>query len=300
MNPSSPARPFYTLVREERQFSFLLAHLLMQRGPNLGRFVGLINDLLPPATGPLPLDQLDEAEIYVEYAYLRDHWDSILKGTQENGRLTPRGRRKANEEKRAFILQLFRRVPSLQELAASNLPADPASFNAHFMGIAGSRITGDVASPALWSVKALKEGFGTNRDVFRDLCKLKWSFRIKPDLVIWIPGAPILCIEAKLESGEGTYPTGGEAKIFDEVLGARVRVGQFELQKFMFSTLMATPCVPVVIQKREPSGQPDCPTLTWAAVLDTLATAEELNKSIPFVNRLISENSALRARSSQA
>ena len=37
-------------------------------------------------------------------------------------------------------------------------------------------------------------------------CKLKWAFKAKPDLVLQPTPDMALCIELKLESGEGTYP----------------------------------------------------------------------------------------------
>jgi hypothetical protein len=66
--------------------------------------------------------------------------------------------------------------------------------------------------------------------------KLKWSFRIKPDIVIVMPGQKPLCIEAKLLSPEGHYPTmKAEAVLFDahfQIPNHRVR--QLELQEFLF------------------------------------------------------------------
>jgi hypothetical protein len=43
---------FYGFVREERLFAALLAHLLLQRGPNLANFLRMINERLAPAPGP--------------------------------------------------------------------------------------------------------------------------------------------------------------------------------------------------------------------------------------------------------
>ena len=287
-------RPFYTFLREERQFSFLLAFLLMQKGDALTRFL----DLTRSQTGgalPVPTSvQLHNAEVYVEYAYLRDRWDSFLKIDGITGVVAPGARHEANLHKRAFIETLFRRVPSLVSLAAIVKPDRESEFNEYFMGKAGARITRDIASPALWSVAALCANFGTDPEVFRDLCKLKWSFRIKPDLVIDIPGFPPICVEAKLASGEGSYPRGKEALIFDEVFGKHLRrLGQFDLQKFMFATLLDRPCFPVVVQKLYPTTQIADPVLIWGEVLSDLVQAGGLDAAIPFVSKLVNENALL-------
>lgn len=285
-------RPFYTFLREERQFSFLLAFLLMQKGTALDRFIALVNAQLPPEVKPLGTDTLDDAEIYVEFAYLRDQWDSTLTGERSGGRTTTQVRQRANEAKRAFIRSLFDRVPSLAALASSELPAETADFNAFFGANARGPITNDIASPALWSVRALAAKFGSSPEVFLDLCRLKWSFHIKPDVVIRIPGIAPLCIETKLESNEGTYPTGADATAFDSVFAERVRVRQFELQQFMFE-LIGEPCIPIVIQKLYPRAKPAWPVLIWGEVLSSLVAGDPLQNSIPFVSRLVGENASL-------
>ena len=288
-------RPFYTFLREERQFSFLLAFFLMQKGDALTRFLDLIRSR--PGGEHLPTPQtaaLDEAEVYVEYAFLRDRWDSFLRVDGITGALAPGARHQANLDKKAFIETLFRRVPSLVPLADIVKPDSESEFNAYFMGKAGARIIRDIASPALWSVTALRDNFRTDPRVFLDLCKLKWSFRIKPDLVIDIPGLPPICVEAKLASGEGSYPTGKETLIFDEVFGNRLeRVGQFQLQKFMFATLLDRPCLPVVVQKLYPTTQIADPVLIWGEVLSDLVQAGGLDAAIPFVSKLVNENALL-------
>jgi hypothetical protein len=122
------------------------------------------------------------------------------------------------------------RANSLQRLSdATSSPAGAAKFNEQFMGPAGLKVRKDIASPALWNVKALlglAEQYGASsadaKEIFRDLCKFKWAFRIKADLVIVMPGLNPICIEGKLESREGTYPTKpAETKMFDDVFGTR-------------------------------------------------------------------------------
>lgn len=287
-NPTD--RRFYTFVREERQFSFLLAFFLMQKGGGLRQFIQLVAHNASGRLMRLPTNsELDDAEVYVEYAYLRDYWDSVLGRTADK----LGGREAANNRKKEYLQSLFRRVLSLAPLASEVLPEPVHEFNAHFMDAAGSRIKRDVASPALWSVGSLAKRFGGQPKIFRDLCKLKWSFHIKPDVVIEIPGLPAICVEAKLESGEGSYPTGKEAVVFDDVVGRGNRVGQFELQRFMFRELLGRECLPVVVQKHYPAGVSDYPVVIWGEVFSAMIASGGLTTSIPFVTRLTGENTVL-------
>jgi hypothetical protein len=279
-------RPFYEFLREERQYCAVLAHLLMSRRDNVSKFVDLINRYLPE-TERFADD--GEAEIYLEYAYLRDTWDAL----KAELRVEPRRNRATsydavNLKKREFVIDLLRRVPSLQGIAGSTLPETAMMWNEYFMGTAGRRIIREVASPALWSVAGLEEQFGGEPDVFYDLCRVKWSFRIKPDLVVLLPRQRPICVEAKMESGEGTYPTGSECAIVDRVMGERRRCGQFELQQFMFGTLLGTPCHPMVIAKIGDPG-PEKPRLSWGEAFTSL----DASKSIPFVQRFLESNESL-------
>lgn len=210
-----------------------------------------------------------------------------------SGTAAPRNRELANENKAAFVHQLLRAVPSLAPLAEVSKGKSPAEFNEFFMGERGKSIVRDVASPALWSVKGLEQKFRSSPTVFFDLCKVKWAFNIKPDLVLLRPGATPICIEAKLESGEGAYPGGEDAKIVDAVMGKVTRQSQFQLQQFLFSTLLGSPCRQVVVQKL--AGDMDGVTVfSWGQVFERINVEHPAALSIPFVKRLISENVALR------
>ena len=114
-------------------------------------------------------------------------------------------------------------------------------------------------------------------------------------MVVLTPGNRPLCIEAKLESREGWYPTShAEAKIFDKVFGPEQgRVNQLEEQSFMFDHLLGSPCQLVLIGRREPEGGPNGMLfLTWAEVFEKLCSGS----SIPFVRKLLEENLPLNGR----
>jgi len=190
------------------------------------------------------------------------------------------------------------------------------SVLAHLLNQSGSnlaaflqRITSDIVYPGRWSVDALNQ-LRLDKETFRELCKLKWAFNIKPDLVILLSDGEPICIEAKLESREGSYPAAApEQRIFDDRFGPQQRrVGQFELQRFMFEQLLGAPCQQLVIGRppdeaaskatERPSSlrafeQMDVteppPFITWREVFDRL----DLAGSLYHVRQLIFENDFL-------
>jgi hypothetical protein len=269
-------RRYYQFVREERLFCAALAHLLMQKGPNLATFLELVN-AKSLADSQRALTDLDEAEIYVEFAFLRDYWNSI---GPDNG------------AKRRLILDLLSRVDGLRHYRNDSFPSVISEFNGFFMGAPGTRIRNDIVYPGRWSVTGLFERFGARPDEFRDFCRFKWSFNIKPDVVVLLPGSKPLCIEAKFESKEGRYPTRrSDCVAFDAAFGEEQgRVGQVELQQFMFGRLLDAPCQSVFIGLSTPSEQ-DSIFLSWEEVFTQL----DLTSSIGYVRRLIDENKHLAA-----
>ena len=265
---------FYQFVREERFFCSILAHLLMQEGANLKSFHDLVGDRIGERSRVNDVN-FHDAEIYLEFSFLRDRWDSLGRD---------------NEAKRTLIMTLLSRVPELQRHGIPEFPKAIADFNAFFMGPRGLRIKRDISSPGQWSVATLSERFGTEPEQFRGFCKFKWSFNIKPDIVLLIPGSKPLCIEAKLESVEGQYPANSkEREIFDKIFGIEEgRVGQLKLQQFMFETLLEDPCDSLFLSRNPGPGA----HVTWHEVFERL----DVNSSIPFVRSLIEENRHIRRR----
>jgi hypothetical protein len=267
--------PFYEFVREERLFCAVFAHLLLTGRSNLVSFLSLLNEREAPARR-IGTGSVEEAELYLEFTYLRDHWNRLGRD---------------NDKKRVLLARLLERVPSLQSIAR-DLPEDISELNRRFLGTRGAQIRQDIVMPGQWSVTALYEGFKSTPEVFRDLCRFKWSFNIEPDLVILLPGASPICIEAKLESGEGSYPASSrEGPLFDELFADhphKGRVAQFELQEFMFRELLGAPCLPVVLSKSPGSATPEASVeyLTWSEVFSRL----DMETSLPFVKRLVSTN----------
>jgi len=271
-------RHFYRFVREEGLFCATLAHLLMQRGSNLATFLELVNSKVPHDS-QLVTSRLEEAQIYVEFTFLRDHWNSLEKN---------------NDAKRRLIFALLSKVDGLSHYRDEDFPSTIPKFNEFFMGPHGGRIRRDIVNPGRWSVTTLSEQFGREPEEFRDFCKFKWAFNIKPDMVILLPGASPLCIEAKLESKEGQYPASKrECEIFDRLFGARKgRVRQMKLQQFMFGRLLDAPCRSVLIAGSKERGKDkEVPFLSWQEVFTKL----DLSSSIGYVRRLVEENRHLKA-----
>ena len=118
---------FYRFVREERLFCGILVHLLLQRGRNLQAFLELVSSTLP-GSPPLATDRLVEAEVYQEFTFLRDHWNSLGRD---------------NAAKRDLILQLLARAGGLERHVEDDFPEEIPRFNEFFMGPRGRRILRD-------------------------------------------------------------------------------------------------------------------------------------------------------------
>ncbi|MDD7968523.1 hypothetical protein [Actinomycetospora lemnae] len=195
--------PYWTISREERNVVALLYAALLL-GDNVHRFL----DLVAP---DLPVER-DQVAVYVEYAFLRDLWNVIPP---------------ADTRRRDFIISKLD-TADVRALA----DAEPQAWNAHF----GGTSTKYWQSPSRWSVRSFHPHI-TDDDEFLATCRFSWSFNIKPDLVVHSTADHAVVIEAKVESGEGSYPaTAPEKAIFDE-RGLR-RVGQVELQQHLMRELL--------------------------------------------------------------
>lgn len=194
-----------------------------------------------------------------------------------------------NDTKRLRVFKLLSGVPALSHLRSEQFPDSVPEFNAYFMWERGARILNDIVYPGQWSVAALRDRFGEAPEVFRDMCRFKWAFNIKPDLVVLVPDAHPLCIEAKLESKESWYPSASkECAIFDDVFGWRQgRVGQLGLQRFMFKHILGDPCIPVVVGRTSGFANPsEHSFISWHDTFNAL----DLDSSHPYVEKLIRGN----------
>jgi hypothetical protein len=142
---------------------------------------------------------------------------------------------KSNDAKRAVITDLLG-TDDVPALAGSSV----AEWNEHF-GASPVPSTMYIQSPARWSLRKFDAHIASNDD-FRRTCRFKWSFNIKPDLVIHTDNDHAVCIEAKYASGEGQYP-GNEA---EKAIFKRRKLGhvnQTDLQHEMLTRLLGVECM---------------------------------------------------------
>ncbi len=195
---------YYEINREERNYAAILFAALCQPG-NAELFLKTCGFAVEP--GP-------DFGIYFEYAYLRDLWSKI-----------------EDEEIKKDIIRQHLTINGIDEIL--KLPV--VEINRKF-GVGGQPSEHFVQYPGKWSIVKYNKNFQDNDD-FLKVCRFKWSFNIKPDIVIHLDKDHAICIEAKYESGEGSYPSSDiEKAIFKE--RGKECVGQMELQKYMMEELL--------------------------------------------------------------
>jgi len=227
--------PFSTFNREERGAVAILFAALLHR-PNLERFAEL-------AGWPV---SADEVEVFVEWTYLRDLWFA------HTG---------ANDKKRAAVLAALN--PSNREwLGACSVE----EFNRYFVPN-GHSVVNDIYYPGRWSVMGLNSVLSDD-DEFRRTCKFKWAFNIKPDLVL-MDGNRVLCVEAKWDSKEGSYPSSDKEKAEFRDRGLPY-VGQTELQQYLVNDLLGLDGTFRYLVRSGSARSDSHPTATWHEVLSAI------------------------------
>ena len=94
-------------------------------------------------------------------------------------------------------------------------------------------------------------------------CMFKWSFNAKPDIVIHADRDRALCIEAKLESGEGQYPASASEKAIFDKLGLP-RVSQTRLQRYLMEDMLGIETEFLFLIPELTSHATDHRMVTWA------------------------------------
>lgn len=268
--------PYYEINREERFFCATLYALLICNN-NLAKFVHYLNQQYLKNTGEaVDENDFDNMELYVEYAYLRDIWNSI--GPDNN------------EKKRDLILKSL----GLSNHSLDSL--DVHGLNQVFVGRGEPSIT-YIQNPGTWSIsKYSKSGFFPNPEGnvdFEKVCKFKWCFNIKPDIVIQIGKKRVISIEAKLESGEGCYPS-NEKEIEEFKRRSLKLIKQTELQKFMFEQLLGIKASLFYLTKnKSKTEEVGCFQITW----DEIFTKLDFEGFHPFVRKALNKNLYLNPKS---
>jgi hypothetical protein len=232
--------PNYSEInREERNYAAVFYAALIKPG-NTEKFLNLLGISELPG---------DEFGIYFEYAYLRDIWRKI-----------------ADEQTKKNILRQFLPIDNIDEIIARSAE----EINRHF-GVAFTISKTFIQQPGKWALSNYDKTILGNDD-FLKVCKFKWAFNIKPDIVIHFDKNRAICIEAKYESGEGQYPSAERDKAIFNRRGIPY-VGQMKLQKYMMEELLGvqTDFVFLVYKKSKSETHR---VITWREVFDGLDTSD--------------------------
>ena len=190
-----------------------------------------------------------EFGIYFEYAYLRDLWNKIT-----------------DDAVRKEIIRRNLPIRGIDEL----LKQPTIEINRKF-GVGGAVSEDFVQYPGRWAIVNYNQHFPGNDD-FLKVCRFKWSFNIKPDLVIHLEKNRAICIEAKYESGEGSYPASEKEKSIFTKRGIPF-VRQMELQKYMMEELLGVKTdFMFLVSKKETSKTHK--VVTWAEAFSCLDLKE--------------------------
>lgn len=216
-------RNYSEFNREERNYAAIFFAALCY-GNNLEKFLELCKVNSPIVK--------DESGIYFEYSYLRDLWFSIGMKEKEDETIEEEKVRidKANNDKKEII----RNKLKIKDI--DNILNKPVKDINEKFGVGGEPSDKYIQYPGKWAISKFSENV-KDRDDFIKVCKFKWSFNIKPDIVIHLSKDRAICIEAKYDSGEGSYPSSDkDINIFNS-RGVE-KVGQTELQAYMMKDLL--------------------------------------------------------------
>ncbi|MFV2044658.1 MAG: hypothetical protein ACC700_15665 [Anaerolineales bacterium] len=235
-------RNYFEINREERNYAAILYAALCIPG-NAEKFLescGLSTKLDP------------EFSIYFEYAFLRDLWDSI-----------------SNDETKINIIRKLLKIRGIREIL--ELPV--RDMNQRF-GASGTGLSDKIQFPGKWAISKYHKNFESDIDFVR-VCKFKWSFNIKPDIVIHRDKDNAVCIEAKYQSREGSYPSSPKDKHIFTARGLP-KIGQTEVQKYMMEELLGVETEFIfLVSKKESSRTHD--VVTW---WDAFANLDMIEMSV--------------------
>lgn len=237
--------------REERNYAAILFSALCRPG-NPERFLDFCG--FKKEIGP-------EFGIYFEYAYLRDLWWKIN-----------------DEETKKQIVREQLRINGIDDI----LQLPTVEINRTF-GVAGQPSANQIQFPGKWALVKFAKNFVDNQDLLK-ICRFKWSFNIKPDIVIHLSNSKAICIEAKYESSEGSYPSSEVDKSIFRERGMKY-VGQIELQDYMMEELLGIDTeFMFLVHKKEQSKT--ARVITWAEAFEGLDMDDMPSFAIEMANRI--------------
>ena len=242
--------PYESFNREERNLAAIFFHALNLSG-SLGAFL--------EAAGCDPLVADFSPAVYYEYAYLRDLWNGL-----------------ADNEAKCKVIENVLAIDCVPQ--PSSLPVGDLN---RLFGAAPKASEKFVQSPGSWSVQQLNTSLEDNDD-FLAACVFKWCFKAKPDLVLQTGPERVVCIEAKLESGEGWYPAASAEKAIFRSRGLS-SVGQTEVQRHLFERILGYETEFILLAKKGPRSAGSHRHLSWAdafASMDCRGLPEFMKRTI--------------------
>ncbi len=317
---------YHKILREERHLGAILYHFL-QDSTGLENFLEAVKASDP--TQRFACDASQVRGIYYEYAALRDIWKSISDCFKESGSLKeelpetatvdwikrtlgsrdyikhdPESFSDADWVKREFILAMLIKVGAkrtasyLRKISSSsNVSENRKALNSFVAKKSSTYST--IQSPSNWGAgtiahELLCAGISEPDELKREVEKtlmFKWSFNIKPDIVMELAGDSVLCVELKYESGESYYPSSKDKQGLKKPLkegGISIQtINQIALQKFMLTEVLGfRHCEQVQIAKPNTRKILGVRRLTWGQAFNSL-TKKSCSPLRPEVQTLI-------------
>lgn len=117
----------------------------------------------------------------------------------------------------------------------------------------------------------------SDNDEFLALCIFKWCFNAKRDLVLQTAAEHVVCIEAKLESGEGRYPGASREKEIFKTRGFS-SVGQTDVERYMFEQVLGYETEFILLARKRPRSETSHEAshrfLSWREAFDAMECAD--------------------------
>jgi hypothetical protein len=254
--------PYFRINREERNVAALFYNLLLL-GNNLETFLKKIDQKGNDNNNDRSADKY---EVYYEYAFVRDLWKYI----EKNKKVI-----EANRLKYDFIFNFLKDKLKINAPHCDlNDPESIKTFNSKFCTTTAASKK-HIVSPSNWNAATIHNNF--QEDDFKQLCKFKWCFNAKPDLVIHVSKDTAYCIEAKWESKEGVYPSSSSEKLLFK--GKYVR--QLDIQKMLMSQVLGLTNVNYILISMSGSektvGDQETIELSWNYAFENLKSENSLN-----------------------
>jgi len=263
-------KQYFEINREERNVVALFYNLLLQ-GNNLETFLKKIDQ---KGNDKNHDRSAEKYEVYYEYAFVRDLWKYIEKDKNVI---------EANRLKYDFIFNFLKDKLKINAPHCDlNDPESIKTFNSKFCTTTAASKK-YIVSPSNWNVATIHNNF--QEDDFKQLCKFKWCFNAKPDLVIHASKDTAYCIEAKWKSKEGTYPASSAEKVFFN----KIYFGQLDIQKMLMGQVLGLPNVKYILISMSGFDKKvtdkETTEISWYDAFKNLET----NNSMKFVDQWIDQ-----------